>query len=420
MSTVTFIHAADLHLGAPFKGLRSLAPAWNDALLHAIPKSFKKVIDLAISEEVDFVVLSGDIFDNSHPSYADFSLFVSELTRLQQLGIPVYFVTGNHDPYISWDSSFSALPENAHLLGVSKAEFACYERDGQPIALIGGRSYYTQSWPSDEDISEGISRETAMSELGISAPFMIGVIHTGLDIDPTRSPVKPRTLLMRNVDYWACGHIHQPKIFPSSDDPRIVFSGCPQGRDMKEEGEHGAFKVTLETGKPNKTEFFPAASIAWKRLELDISECDTISEVQERIIDAEFSCNAQTRCQRMMFRLSLTGRSSLHADLTEAVLEDVRNALNDGYPFFFVDAIANRTKPPLNYKALRKEGLFPSVYFEAMDDCRHHEQEVLLDLEKQFYQRDLTLPSAVEQQFSSLCDEAETLVLDLLGRDDER
>ena len=75
MSTVTFIHAADLHLGAPFKGLRSIAPEWADILLQAIPEAFRNVIDIALKEKVDFVVLAGDIFDNSHPSYADFSLF---------------------------------------------------------------------------------------------------------------------------------------------------------------------------------------------------------------------------------------------------------------------------------------------------------------------------------------------------------
>ena len=241
MSTVTFIHAADLHLGAPFKGLRTIAPAWADILLEAIPEAFRKIIDTALDQQVDFVVFAGDIFDNSHPSYADFSLFVSGLRQLNQAGIPVYFVTGNHDPYISWDNSFAALPENAHLLGATKPEFACFERDGKPLALIGGRGYYTQSWPSEENISEGISRETAMADLGVFAPFMIGILHTGLDIDVTRSPVNPKHLLKKDVDYWACGHVHQPRILPSKEDPRIVYSGCPQGRDMKEEGEHGVF-----------------------------------------------------------------------------------------------------------------------------------------------------------------------------------
>lgn len=417
MSTVTFIHAADLHLGAPFKGLRTIAPAWADILLEAIPEAFRKIIDTALDQQVDFVVFAGDIFDNSHPSYADFSLFVSGLRQLNQAGIPVYFVTGNHDPYISWDNSFAALPENAHLLGATKPEFACFERDGKPLALIGGRGYYTQSWPSEENISKGISRETAMADLGVSAPFMIGILHTGLDIDMTRSPVNPKHLLKKDVDYWACGHVHQPRILPSKEDPRIVYSGCPQGRDMKEEGEHGVFKVTLTTAAPAEVEFIPTAKVAWQHVMLDVSECATISEVQEKIVSAEFAQNAETRCQRMIFRITLTGRSSLHEELTAQVLEDMRAILNDGYPFFYVDALLDKTIPLLDYKTLQKEGLFPAVYLDVMKACRSEKEATLIDLEKQFYQRDLSLPSSLEAKYKDLCDEAETLVLDLLGRD---
>ena len=285
------------------------------------------------------------------------------------------------------------------------------------MALIGGRGYYTQSWPSEENISEGISRETAMADLGVSAPFMIGILHTGLDIDMTRSPVNPKHLLKKDVDYWACGHVHQPRILPSKKDPRIVYSGCPQGRDMKEEGEHGVFKVTLTTDASAEVEFIPTAKVAWQHVMLDVSECATISEVQEKIVSAEFAQNAETRCQRMIFRITLTGRSSLHEELTAQVLEDMRAILNDGYPFFYVDALLDKTIPLLDYKTLQKEGLFPAVYLDVMKACRSEKEATLIDLEKQFYQRDLSLPSSLEAKYKDLCDEAETLVLDLLGRD---
>lgn len=421
MESVTFIHAADLHLGAPFKGLRSLAPDWAEVLLQAIPEAFRKLVSTAIAEQVDFVVIAGDVFDNSHPSYADFSLFIQGLKQLDEAGIPVYLVTGNHDPYISWDNAFATLPANTQVLGATKPEFTCYTRDNKPVALIGGRGYYTQSWPREEDISEDISRETARAELGIYAPFMIGILHTGLDIDLTRSPVNPKKLLKRDVDYWACGHVHQPRVLPSKDDPRIGYSGCPQGRDMKEVGEHGIFKVTLTSESKHITrnvEFIPTAKVAWQRLTLDISDCSTIADIEEKIISAEFAQNAQTRAQRMIFRIALTGRTTLHTELNPGVLGDIRKILNDGYPFFYVDALLNKTLPCVSYKTLRKEGLFPAVYLETMNDCRNEKDTVLLDLEKQFYQRDLSLPSSLETKYDELCSEAETLVLDLLGRDD--
>lgn len=417
MSSITFIHAADLHLGAPFKGLRASSSSWADVLLNAIPEAFRRIVDAALERRVDFVVIAGDIFDDSRPSYADFSLFVSGMKRLAEAGIPVYFVTGNHDPFTSWNNGFSALPANVHLLGAGEPSFACFERDGVPLALVGGRGYYSQSWPAGVDISEAVSRETAEAELGVTAPFMIGVLHTGLDIDPTRSPVAPKTLLSRDVDYWACGHVHQPRLLPSSQAPRIAFSGCPQGRSVTETGRHGAYQVTLCEGRLPQAEFLPMASVEWCCLEVDVSTCETVAQVQERIVSAQFAANSNACCQRMIFRVVLLGAASLHARLDAHVLEDMRQAVNDSYPFFFIDAIQNRTTAPVNKQALVKEGLFPSVYLSSLEKYREGGAEAVQGLEDEFCANDLPLPRSLNGAMPALCDEAESLVLDLLGRD---
>ena len=417
MSSVTFIHAADLHLGAPFKGLRASSPLWADVLLEAIPSAYRRIVDAALEKRVDFVVIAGDIFDDSRPSYADFSLFVSGLKQLDEANIPVYFVTGNHDPFTSWDKGLSALPPNAHLLGAGEPSFAVYERDGVPLALIGGRGYFNQAWPVDRDISEGVSRETAQQATGVKAPFMIGVLHTGLDIDPTRSPVSPKTLLSRDVDYWACGHVHQPRLIPDTKNPRIAFSGCPQGRSVVETGPHGVYLVTLAQGKPVDADFLPMEQVEWNRLEVDVSACTTVAEVQEYITTAQFTANADACCQRMIFRVTLGGSPSIHDRLDAHVLEEVRGAINDSYPFFFIDAIQNRTSAPLDKQALRNEGLFPAAYLAALDGYRAGDADALAGIEAEFCERDLPLPQAMRRVMPSLCDEAETLVLDLLGRD---
>ena len=416
--SITFIHAADLHLGAPFRGLRSSSPEWADVLVHAIPDAFARIIEAALSNAVDFVVIAGDLFDDSRPSYADFSTLVTGLGRLNDAHIPVYFVTGNHDPYTSWDNGFSALPPNAHLLGPDHAEFACFERDGEALALLGGRGYYSQAWPAGVDISEGISRETASSHLGKQAPFMVGILHTGLDVDPTRSPVDPKELLRRDVDYWACGHIHQSRIIPDSQNPRVVFAGCPQGRAIHETGDHGCFKVTLIEGQPNQTEFIPCAQVVWYRASVDVSACDTVSAIQELITNTQFAANAQAHCQRMVFRFTLKGRTSLHETLTPHVLEDLRVSLNDSYPFFYVDALVNHTLSVVDRVALAAEGLFPATYLDAVAACCSNKVETLRTLERSFYDRDLTLPSTVGRHFDEVCDDAQELVLDLLSREE--
>lgn len=149
--SVTFIHAADLHLGAPFRGLRAVSPVWADRLVKSIPDAYRKLIDETIREQVDFLIIAGDAFDASHPSYADFCLFRDGLERLHDANIPVYFCTGNHDPYARWAGEYGDLPENVHLFDPHEANYFIYEKEGESLAVLGGRSYYTQAWPQDEN-----------------------------------------------------------------------------------------------------------------------------------------------------------------------------------------------------------------------------------------------------------------------------
>ena len=293
---VTFIHASDLHLGAPFRGLRALSSKWANRLLSAIPESYDRMVDAAIARDVDFVVVSGDIFDSARPSYGDYLHFFEGLERLGEAGIPVYLITGNHDPYTSWQHDFFSLPPNATMLPGDRPGFALVERDGQPLCLIGGRGYYNQTWPMDECIAEGVTREAAEQALAVQhphaaeAPFAVGLLHTGLNLDPVKAPVDPAVLMHAGMDYWALGHIHMKYAYPSFDDPRLVFSGCIQGRDIKETGERGVFCVTLREGAKNELEFIPTASVVWQRMHVDVSDCANLPDITDKIMRPPREC----------------------------------------------------------------------------------------------------------------------------------
>ncbi len=418
--SVTFIHASDLHLGAPFKGLRALSSVWADKLIKAIPEAYQRIIDEALYEQVDFVIFSGDIFDNARPSYANFSLFIEGLKQLERAHIPVYFCMGNHDPYTSWKQDFAALPANTYVFSPNKPDYAVFKKDDEPLVILGGRSYYTQAWSLKEDISNGLSRQEAFAATGIVTPFVVGVIHTGLNIDPTRSPVDPKKLLKKGMDYWACGHIHQPMLFPKKE-PRVVFSGCPQGRAIKEQGEHGVFKVVLSEQADKAavyTEFIPTASVVWEQLQVDVSECSTLAEIQELIINEQFVRNSVDHCQNMICRVTLQGATRLHKELTPQVIHDLKDILNNNYPFFFIDSIINRTRMVVDRAMLQKEGLFPSVLFDVMDGQKNNRALTISYLEKQFFARDLVLPGGLEHTLDELYEESETLLLDLLENSD--
>ena len=413
--SVTFIHAADLHIGAPFKGLRSSSEQWAEKMMRAVTAAYKRVIDVAVEDKVDFVVMPGDLFDNSHPSFKDFSVFVDGINRLAEAGIPVYFCNGNHDPLVSWQDELGELPANMHRFSAEGPSFFAFERSGEPLVLLGGRGYLNASFPEGEDVSAGISRVEAEAALGTSAPFVVGVMHCGLDIDPTRAPVDPKSLEGRGVDYWALGHVHHVRALPNVEHPRIAYSGTPQGRASQELGPHGVLEVTLTEGLQPKARFISTASIEWQKFKLDISGCSTVAEIRELVTNQQFAMNAASHAKEMIFRIKLVGRSDLHKRLTPQVIDDLRESVNEGFPYFYVDVITDETQSPIDEGRLREEGLFSSVYLETLDELMNDPSSALCELENEYQSLGLGMPNMSSDRLTKLSAKSKSIVLDLLG-----
>lgn len=414
--TVTFIHAADLHLGAPFRGLRNVSDKWADRLVKAVPEAYDRLVDVALEHHVDFVIIAGDTFDEAHPSYGDYLHFINGLNRLGQAGIPVYLCTGNHDPYTSWRQNYARLPQNAFMFSATRPGYFCYQRDGRPIALLAGRGFYNQAWPAGESVATGITAVDAEAALGVSAPFSIGVIHTGLDRDISKAPVAPAQLQRAGMDYWALGHLHRPEIIDDPNDPHIVFSGCIQGRALNETGPHGVNLVTLRKGACNKVEFIPTASVAWERPNVDVSDAESLSDVVERIVSELYRLNGTSFCSQMIERIVLRGATTIHETLQRpGVLDDLRDRINAEVPDFFCDAVVDATTLPLDKERMRREGLFPATFMETCGQTVKHREEALAYLQDAFAEKGLSLPRFVEKRLDTLGSEAEDLVLDLLN-----
>ena len=416
---LTFIHAADLHLGAPFRGLGNLSPTWGARLARAIPEALGRVVDAAIGNGVDFVVVAGDIFDNARPSYADYRCFVGALERLRGEGIAVYLVPGNHDPYVTWRSDYAKLPDNAVWLSDEGPGYALYRKDGEPMCVLAGRGYYNQSFPVGECVAERVTRADAVAALGgdaVDAPFSVGVLHTGLDVDttPSKAPLDPAVLLASDIDYWALGHIHARRSIPR-EHPRVCFSGIIQGRDVKETGPRGVNLVTLREGRPNEVRFVPCASVVWQQLAVDVEGLETLADVEEAVVDAMYKANSQSLCEEMCVRVTLTGTAALHDALARpGVLSELREAVNGACGQFFCDAIADATKRPRSYDVLRAADLFPAALLDASEEVAEDGAGLKAYLQEEFAARGLALPLSVLAGLDATVESARDEVLDLL------
>ncbi len=398
-------------------------------LQDAIALAYDRVIDTALENDVDFVVLAGDAFDTSRPSYGDYLHFFDGLERLHAAGIPLYLTPGNHDPLSTWRAGMAKLPPSAHMMGGEAPEFALYEREGEPLCLIGARGYRNQAWPLDESISAGISRTSAIRALetrfphAARAPFSLGLIHTGLDLDQSKAFCNPGDLLAADIDYWACGHLHQRLTLPTYGNPRIVFPGCIQGRDLKESGERGCFIVSMnrtdEFSEVHTTlNFVPTANIAFHTISVDISTCQTLADVSRLTLTHLFHACAKTGCDDMVVRVVLEGESPLHRFLAKAdVLADLRKRLNNAYPAFFCDTLLDRTRLPRQRRASIDGSLFPDHVLHIANEQRSHGDEMVNYIQDEFVKRGIDLPSSLARRMDDFNDAAETLVLDLLDEE---
>lgn len=449
---LTFIHSGDLHLGAPFRGLRALSPAWAQRLARAIPEAYDRVIQTCIDGDVDFLLLAGDMFDTDKPSYAHFRHFMRGLERLCDAGIAVYMIPGNHDPSPNWHEVAPMLPENVRMMDSGVAEYALHrDADGNPLCLIVARGFSNQA--SDGSIADGMSRKAAEEACGATAPFAVGMLHSGLWMDPFKAPVSESRLLAADMDYWALGHIHKRYATPP-DDPRIAFCGCIQGRDIKETGSRGCYRVTLEEGMPNKVEFVPTAQVEWEQLCVDVGQCAGLDDIRAACVRAMFDANAAVRCDEMVARITIGGSTPLFDVLSRpGVMEELRAELNESYPAFFCDALVNATSSPMDKDALRSEGLFPAALLRASKAMRSSSAEDegavacggkhartasdfdseegasdsrketdasfgaddrMAYLQEEFARRGLALPQGVEQSLDDLTESACDYVLALL------
>ena len=167
MSSFRFIHCSDLHIDSPFKGLVFEKPELAKILRASTAQAFQNIVQLAIKEKVDAVVIAGDIYDSKDKSLQAQFKFLKGLTELSDAGIPSFLAHGNHDPL---DSRFATLkwPDLVTVFSGDGVECHNLQRDGEILARIQGISYPTR------DVRENLALQF---EPHSGAGFGIGVLH---------------------------------------------------------------------------------------------------------------------------------------------------------------------------------------------------------------------------------------------------
>ncbi|WP_158217536.1 metallophosphoesterase family protein [Lottiidibacillus patelloidae] len=409
MSKIRFIHTADLHLDSPFKGMENLPNKILKKIKESTFNSFAKIVDVAIDETVDFVLIVGDIFDGEDRSLMAQTRFRKEIERLYNNKIQVFISHGNHDHLggnwieISW-------PENVHIFSSENVTSKPFVKEGKPIANIYGFSY------SERAVRENKTEQYVKSG---DAPYHIGMLHGNIDGNSDHdnyAPFTVRELLSKEFSYWALGHIHIKQSLHNN--PPIIYPGNIQGRHRKELGEKGCYIVEIDELN-TKTTFVNTAPLIWEAIEIAINDITSYDDLCHYCEEKIKTIRSDSKAK--LIHLQIIGIGELHHLLQDKqVVEELISYLNEGEEgkdnFCLVTSSKIVTRENWDREALKEKQHFTGEVLKMIESNEDLIEEAISPLfthrKAKKYLEDLD-----EERKKELIEKAEVeLLMDLLRR----
>ncbi|MFW6025550.1 MAG: metallophosphoesterase family protein [Candidatus Woesearchaeota archaeon] len=234
-----FAHLADIHLGG-----------YRDPKLKKLTvDAFEIAIEKIIQSDIDYVLISGDLFNTPLPGIDFLNDCVKNLKKLKKQNIPVYVIAGSHDFSLSGKTILNVLESadlilktnNAKVVEDGESQKILFDPmiDAKTNSLIIGVSGKKGSY--DKDVYQFLDT----SNLNLDEFFSIFMFHNGInEMLPSNMDFDSLSVsdLPKGFDYYAGGHIHYTE---EKENPRIVFPGStfPENFRELEKFKKGFFKI---------------------------------------------------------------------------------------------------------------------------------------------------------------------------------
>ena len=346
-----FIHAADIHLDSPLRGLEAYPGAPAERLRIATRQAFDRVVDLCLEERVDFLIIAGDLFDTEVKDFHAALAAAVQLRRLDQAHIPVYLILGNHD---SREEMTRHVPWPANVTLFDHKQAHTVRHPTLSVALHG------MSYPKREVTENLVPNYPAP----VAGCFNIGLLHTnagGNSQHAAYAPCSVEELVAKGYDYWALGHVHDFAIL--HERPHIVYSGNTQGRHAREIGRKGCLLVTVDERSSGyelrEVEFRETDLVRWFRETIPLQPDDDADALLDAARDRLREVVAAADGRLAAVRLEFTGRCAVHEQLAkdasrQQLVTNLRALASDFGDDVWVEKIKFHTQSPLDLNALRE------------------------------------------------------------------
>ncbi len=338
----------DLHIGRR----SSRIPEDLDGPAFSCASTFDRVVEVALAESVDLVVLAGDVVDRANRFFEAFGPLERGLARLSAREIPVCAVAGNHDFDVLPRLVDSVGAERFHLIGAGGR----WER--RTIETSSGQRLHVDGWSFPREHFETSPLDDYTLEPSDDVP-VLGLMHADTaSPDSPYAPVSVARLSESAVDAWVVGHVHKPDDIPASGGAHVLVPGSVQAITSGERGAHGAWLLEIDrTARPVcRTRPIPLSSVRYDSLAVDLSDVADVETLESTITkalrthrDALASESGAGALRHVACTLELVGRTPMHRSVAREarrVLDDL-DLGKDGLTLR-VDRVEARTRPALD------------------------------------------------------------------------
>lgn len=337
-----FIHMADVHLGAAPDGQSS----WSEARKKEIWETFRSSIEDAKREQVDLLLIAGDLFHRQP--------LVEELKEVNYLfstltGTRVVLMAGNHD-YLQPASAYLNFPWSRNVVCLFSRECECV-RFPEIDTEIYGLSYYRQEIA--EPLYEGIH---PVNEKRKGCRILLA--HGG---DAKHIPLNRQFLQTSGFDYIALGHIHKPQIVIKD---RAAYSGALEPVDCNDTGAHGYILGEYTRGRI-RLKFVKKAKREYIALQFPVEKSDTTFSLRDKLEKKIEELGWQN-----IYRITLGGYRSPRVHFDTDKLKE----------FGMVLEVEDQTKPLFHLEELKKKyhGQMIGRYIESFEGQKSQTEEKAL------------------------------------------
>jgi len=309
MKPIRFIHTSDIHLDTSFSGA-GFSSRLGDRKREAIRGTFRRIVEDARQNEVDFMLIAGDLFELDRITPDTFEFIKQQFESLQ--AIRVFISPGNHDPFMKGSPyQEESWPSNVHIFNVE--EFQSVELPELGVRITG----FGFVGASLEE--HHFQRLPVLSKELFNIVLSHGSDVSRVPVGKSRhGPFSVEEIAGKNVQYCALGHYHQQHQLQNPiDDSQIWYSGIPEGRGWDEAGACGYLFGEISDGTLSLNGRF-CNQYPLNTLTID---CDAFS-TREQILDSILQHKGVEFDPKTFLRVRLVGALDPRLDLSLSELEE--------------------------------------------------------------------------------------------------